>query len=127
MENQKIIYPELSYKIVGCLFDVYKKLGNNRKENIYQNALKQEFLKRNINFKDQYYIQVNYNGVNIGRSYVDFLIENKIILELKIGNFYHKQNLDQILDYLKSTSLKLGIIANFTRDGVKFYRVLNIK
>ena len=126
MEKQ-LIYPELSYRIVGCLFEVYKKLGSNRRENIYHNALKQEFQNKNIAFKNQYYIPVKYLGSQIGRSYVDFLVENKIILELKIGQFFHKQNLNQTLDYLKTTGLKLGILANFTRDGVKFYRVLNIR
>lgn len=53
------------------------------------------------------------------------MIEDKIVLEIKVGNFFLKNNLDQILGYLKISNKKLGILANFTRDGVKFYRVLN--
>jgi len=53
------------------------------------------------------------------------LIENKIVLEIKKGNYFGKRNIEQILNYLKMTNLKLGILANFTPNGVKFLRVLN--
>ena len=126
MENQqKVIYPELSYKIVGCLFEVYKNLGSNHKEKYYQQALKQEFADKKINFKEQVINKIFYKSKVIGTQYFDFIIEDKIILEIKVGRFFKKDHFEQILDYLKSTNLKLGIIANFKKDGVQFYRVLN--
>ncbi|MDO8686609.1 MAG: GxxExxY protein [Candidatus Berkelbacteria bacterium] len=126
MDNQqKVIYPELSYKIVGCLFEVYKNLGSNHKEKLYQQALKQEFADNKINFKEQVINKIIYKGRVIGTQYFDFIIEDKIILEIKAGRFFKKDHFEQILDYLKSTNLRLGIIANFKKDGVQFYRVLN--
>lgn len=126
-KGEKVIYPELSYKLVGLLFEVNRKLGPNHKENFYQNAVKQELIERGIKFHEQVYSPLNYKNYKIGKYYFDFLIENKIILELKKGSIFHHQNIEQVLSYLKTANLKLGIIANFTREGVRFYRVLNIK
>ena len=127
MNKKKIIYPELSYKIVGCLFEVFNNIGSNRREIIYQKALKEEFKNQKISCQKQYFIKSYYKSKQIGRNYFDFLIDDKIILEIKVGSYFSKRDLDQILEYLKISKLRLGIIANFTRDGVKFHRVLNIK
>lgn len=125
--KDKIVYPKLSYKIVGCLFEVYRNLGSNHRERYYQEAVKNEFIRKHLKFQEQVYIPLDYKGDKIGKYYLDFLIENRIILELKKGSIFYKQNIEQVLAYLKSSQLKLGIIANFTREGVKFYQVLNIK
>ena len=125
MDNNKVIYPVLSYKVVGCLFDVYKNLGGNHKEKFYQNALKEEFKIKGIKFKEQVFVKTFYKGKNIGLNYLDFLIEDKVILEIKVGRFFRKNHFEQILEYLKTSHLKLGIIAVFKKDEVQFYRVLN--
>lgn len=58
---------------------------------------------------------------------MDFVVENKIVLELKRGENFPKKHIEQVYAYLKATKLKLGIIANFSKSGVKFKRILNIK
>lgn len=126
-KNETIVYPDLSYKIVGCLFEVFRNLGANHRERYYQEAVKKELAQNKINFREQVYIPLDYKNDKIGKYFLDFLIENKIVLELKKDSIFHKQNIEQVLAYLKSANLKLGIIANFTRDGVRFYRVLNIR
>ncbi|KKQ74367.1 MAG: hypothetical protein US94_C0006G0002 [Berkelbacteria bacterium GW2011_GWB1_38_5] len=126
-KKEDLIYPDLSYEIIGCLFEVFKNLGAGHREKYYQNAVRQEFIKRKISFQEQIAVNLKYDNIKIGINFLDFLIDNKIVLELKSGNYYQKQNLEQILSYLKITGLKLGIIANFTRDGVKYYRVVNIR
>lgn len=125
--DKEVVYPKLSYDIVGCLFEVFRKLGSNHRERYYQEAVKKELLSKGLRFKEQVYQPLTYKGDAIGKYYLDFLIEDKIILELKKSSVFHKQNIDQVLAYLKSARLKLGIIANYTREGVKFYRVLNIR
>lgn len=96
-------------------------------KNIIKKQLIKNLLTKNIDFEEQVYLPLEYKGDDIGRYFLDFLIEKKIILELKRDSIFRKQNIDQVLAYLKASNLKLGIIANFTRDGVKFYRVLNIR
>ena len=57
---------------------------------------------------------------------MDFLIEGKVVLEIKVGEHFSGSNINQLFGYLKATDLKLGILANFTRTGVKYKRIINI-
>jgi GxxExxY protein len=122
----KVVYKKLSYDIVGALFEVYNELGYGYQEKYYENAMRQALDCRKINkFANQIPFKVNFKGKEIGKYYLDFLIEDKIILELKKGNYFPKKNIEQVQGYLKATDRKLAILANFTPTGVKFLRVLN--
>jgi len=122
----KVIYPELSYEIIGTLFDVWNTVGHGHKESFYQKAIAKNFEDKNISFKEQIGVKIKYRGKEIGIYFLDFLIENKIVLEIKKREYFSKQDIDQVYAYLKATKLKLGIIAHFTKSGVKFRRVLNL-
>jgi len=124
--NKKIIYSELSYRIVNVLFNVYNNLGYGYSEKHYEKAIKIEFQEEGIKFVSQCPYKIKYKGEIIGRYFMDFMVENKIILEIKKGNYFSKNNFNQVNGYLTATGLKLGILANFTSSGVKFKRVLNI-
>ena len=124
-KQDKVLYPDLSYKIVGCLFEIHRNLGSNHREFRYQNALKQEFLSKNIKFNTQVPFNVLYKEKVVGKNLVDFVIEDKIILEIKAGRYFRKKDFEQALEYLKTSKLKLAILANFKKNGVQFYRVLN--
>ena len=80
---------------------------------------------RGLKFLEQVSISLNYKTKRIGRYFLDFLIEDKIVLEIKKDKYFSKQNIDQVLGYLKATKLKLGIVANFTSNGLKFKRIVN--
>lgn len=126
MDENKVIYPELSYKIVGCIFNVYNTLGANHREYLYQKALAKEFDINKIKYISQVPCNLIYKDSVIGKYYLDFLIDDKIVLELKAGPHFKKNDFDQILDYLKTTHHKLGILANFGSETVSFRRILNI-
>lgn len=68
---------------------------------------------------------LKFKGTAIGHQFLDFLIEDKIILEIKKGDRFSKSNIEQVLAYLKTTKLKLGIIANFGSRELKFKRIIN--
>lgn len=121
----KVIYKELSYKIVGILFEVYNELGYGFKEKHYERAIAKVFSEQKIKFKTQAPFAIKFKDKVIGRSYLDFLIEDKIVLEIKKGRYFSKRNLEQVKEYLKVTGLKLAILANFTPNGIKYLRVLN--
>lgn len=121
----KLIYPELSYKINGYIFEVYNKLGPNHLEKYYQKALAKEFSDHNIKYVEQLPVDIKYKDSVIGINYLDFLVDNLIIVEIKAKPFIKKEHFDQVLSYLKISNLKLGIIAAFGKFGVKIYRVLN--
>ncbi len=121
----KVIHKELSYTIVGILFDVYNELGYGHKEKYYENAIAVAFDTRGISYERQKRTPLFFQNAKIGDYYLDFLVEEKIVLELKRGNRFPKSHIDQVMGYLKQTGLQLAILATFSVDGVKFLRVLN--
>lgn len=127
MRKIDLIYPKLCYRIVGILYDVFNEVGAGHKELYYQNALIIAFNNSKINFKEQLYMPLEYQNEKIGKYFLDFLIEDKLVLEIKKDTIFRQSNIKQVYSYLKAKDLKLGIIANFTRDGVKFKRIVNIK
>jgi len=121
-----LIYPDFSYKIIGILFDVYNKLGFGYQEKYYQRAVASTLLENKIKFSEQVKIPLTFKNSNIGNYFLDFLIEEKIVLEIKKGDYFSKTNIEQVYAYLKATNLKLGILANFTGKGVKHKRIINL-
>ena len=112
---------------MGILFLVNSELGYGYQEKYYERAIEICFKKENIPYKRQAPYNIAIRGELIGRYYLDFLVEDKIILELKRGNYFPRTNIEQVKGYLKATGLELAILANFTSRGVKYLRVLNDK
>ena len=123
--NNKLIYPELSYTIVGILFKVHNELGNKYQEKYYQRAIEVELKNQKIEYSKEIPIDLEYAKEKIGKYFLDFLIDNKIILEIKTIPRLRPRDFKQVLAYLKSINLKLGIIANFRPDKLTFHRILN--
>ena len=126
LRRQDLLYPELSYKIVGSAFDVCNELGGGHSEKYYQKALAEAFSKNNIKFQEQVSFPMSYNNKVIGRKFLDFLVEDKIVVEIKKGNRFSKSHIDQVLEYLKMNDFKLAILINFGNEGVVFKRIINI-
>jgi len=125
--NNKLIYPELSYKIVGILFDVYNELGGGYQEKYYQRAIAKRFKKVNIQFQEQINVPLKFDNEKIGQYFLDFLVDNKIILEIKVAPRFYIRDVRHILAYLKATNLQHGLLASFTRNGLIFKRIINIR
>jgi len=126
LKRKDLIYPDLCYKIIGVLFIIWTEIGFGHKELFYQKAIESELDKKGLKFIKQCPAKINYNGKTIGIYYFDFLIEDKVVLEIKVRNYFSKKNISQLYLYLKAKNLKLGLIAHFTQSGVKFKRVVNI-
>ncbi|MFH1826510.1 MAG: GxxExxY protein [bacterium] len=122
-----LIYPELSYKVVGLLYKAFKDLGAGLQEKHYQKAVKLLLVKENIPFLEQVRFDIELYGKFIGRYYFDFIIDNKIVLELKARSRFYRNDIHQVLGYLKKSGLKLGLLARFGSDGVKIKRILKGK
>lgn len=122
----KVIYPELSYKVIGALFEVFNELGYSYREVYYQKAVAKVLRNLGIEFQEQVYMPLIFKGERIGRAVCDFLIGGKIILEIKHGDRFPTQDIKQLFTYLRANNLKLGILARFSSKGLKFRRVLNI-
>ena len=125
-KNTKVVHRELSYGIVGILYDVYNTLGFGYQEKYYYKAIKEGLRENNLKFKEQFHVPLQYKDSKIGRYFIDFVVEDKIVLEIKKDNRFSRTNIEQVYAYLKSSGLNLGILANFTSDGIKFKRILNL-
>lgn len=121
-----LVYPELSYKIVGILFDVHNELGYGYSESHYQKAIAIALAEKSIRFKEQVYMPTYFRDKIVGKYFLDYLIEDKIILEIKKDSRFSKKHIDQVNYYLKSSDKRLAILANFDKDGVKFKRLVNL-
>ncbi|OGF26565.1 hypothetical protein A2477_00225 [Candidatus Falkowbacteria bacterium RIFOXYC2_FULL_47_12] len=124
--RKNILFPELSYEIIGCLFEVYNELGGGYQEKIYQKATARCLATQAIRYVEQVPYRVRFRGKAIGMYFMDFVIEDRVVLEIKRGNYFVKNNIKQVENYLKVTNLQLGILANFTNRNVKYIRILNI-
>ena len=121
----KLIYPELSYKLMGVLFRVHRRLGNSYQEKYYQRAIEIELKKENISYKREVLIKLDYEDESIGRYFLDFVVNGKIALEIKTVPFLKLEFLNQVLAYLNAANLKLGIVANFRTNRLSYKRLVN--
>ena len=107
------LYEELTYKIIGVLFEVHKHLGPVHKENIYHEAIKIELANQGILFEEEKTLEVVYKGQRIGAYRPDFIIEDKVILEVKAVLRLAKAMLDQMYYYVRGSKYKIALLANF--------------
>ena len=119
--SEKIVEKELSYKLGGIFFKIQKRLGRFCRERQYADALEQELITAGINYKREYPIKV----ANKKSNFVDFIINDKILVDLKIKPFIEKEDYFQIKRYLKAANKELGLIVNFRDKYLKPKRVLN--
>jgi len=121
-QGNNLLYEELSYKLRGCCFNVYNKLGFGHKEEIYQRALAEEFKISNIVFEKEKSLPIKYNDKQIGNYRPDFVIEDKIVLEIKAVEFMPKIFEGQLVRYLKATNYQLGFLINFGSTKLQIIR-----
>jgi len=119
----EIVLPELSYKIMGILFSVHNELGVGLLEKHYQRAIKRKLIESNIVYAEQVRVDLDKER-QIGCYYLDFAIENKIVLEIKAVPRFSRDNIFQVLRYLKATGMELGLLASFYRRDLIYRRIL---
>lgn len=115
-------YNPLTHKIIGCAMEVHKFLGNGFQEVIYQRALSLEFEKQGIGFARELEMPIYYHDIEIGIRRVDFLVEDKILIELKAVSELDNKHLNQIMNYLEAYRLEIGLLINFGENSLKFKR-----
>jgi GxxExxY protein len=125
--KKNLIYAEECYRIMSLVFRVSKELGFGHREISYQKALAKEFEDNGIKFKEQLRCKLKYREKELGTYILDFLVFDKIIIEIKQKKIVLSRDIDQLYKYLRAMNLKLGIIVTFTKEGAKFKRVVNLK
>lgn len=110
----ELLLKDEAYAVVGAMFEVYKTLGTGFLEPVYQEALAIEFTSKGIPFEREYRLSIYYKDVKLEKWYApDFVCFGQIILELKVLKKLGEIEVAQLLNYLKITKMRLGILANF--------------
>jgi len=126
-DTSKLVYADLTRAVIGAMFEVHNHLGSGLLEKHYQRGLAEELKRRGIKYIEQFSVKLDYKGTCVGKYYLDFLIDDKVILEIKRGVHFSRNDIQQTLNYLKALNLKLGLLVYFGKDGVKFKMIVNIR
>ena len=125
--DEKIIFKEESYKIIGICMNIHSTLGNGFLEAVYSEVLEKEFVKNNIPYRREVKLDLFFNGEKLDKKYkADFICFDNIILEIKAVSFIHENFTKQTLNYLKATDKKLGLLINFGEKSLKYKRIINL-
>jgi GxxExxY protein len=106
-------HKDLTEKIIEIFYKVYNKLGYGFLEKVYENTMMIEFEKAGISADEQVPIKVLYDSLIVGEYFADILVENKVIIEIKALKSISKENEAQLINYLKATGMKVGLLLNF--------------
>ncbi|RLB66970.1 MAG: GxxExxY protein [Deltaproteobacteria bacterium] len=114
----------ITYGINGAVYEVNKVLGHGFLEKVYEKALLVELRERGLSVKSQTPIQVHYKGQVVGEYVADLVVEGQVIVELKSVKELNKCHEAQILNYLKATGYKIGLLVNFTHPKAEIRRFI---
>ena len=119
----KLLYEEITYKIIGAAREVYKELGPGYLESVYEDALCYELDSLKMDYERQIELDVQYKQVTFEKKFrADFLIENKILVENKAIKKVTNQDEAQLINYLKTTQLRVGLLFNFGAEKFEMLR-----
>ena len=127
MEEERIVFKEESYRIIGACFEVYKDKGSGFLEAVYQECLSLELDRQQIAFQEKPRLGLTYKGQPLQQEYEpDFLCFDKIILEIKAVKHLTDEHRAQVINYLKATGKQLGLLVNFGyHPKIEFERFVN--
>lgn len=127
MINTDYLHSEITGAIIGCAMKVHSSLGKGFPEYIYQRALAIELDKINLPYAREKEWEVYYDNQMIGKRRVDFVIEEKVLVELKAISNFEPSHYNQIINYLEAFKLDIGLLINFGKSSLEFKRFTNNK
>jgi GxxExxY protein len=124
--EEELKYKNITEKIIGCSFEVHKFLGNGFQEVIYQRALAYEFSKSGLNYSREIEQEIYYKDMDkpIGTRRADFIVEEKVLVELKAIILLEDVHIAQVLNYLKAYRIEVGLLINFGSSSMTFKRLV---
>jgi len=124
MDDKNIYHKDLSYKIIGVAMQVYNTLGYGFLEKVYENSMMVKFRKERVKAEQQKSLTVYFENEVVGEYFADIVVEDEIIVELKTADKINEIHKVQVLNYLKTTGLKLGILINFGKHKLEYTRLV---
>lgn len=120
----KLLHREITEKIIGAAFEVHRELGYGFLERVYQRAMQVKLLRAGVSAEIEKRIQVKYKGVVVGEYDADLIVDGCVAVELKVTPQYDKRDEAQLLNELKATGIKVGLLVNFGRAKVEYKRLV---
>ncbi|MFH0989981.1 MAG: GxxExxY protein [bacterium] len=127
VQTPDLKYKDITERIIGCAMRVHNTLGNGFQEVIYQRCMQIELAKNQLNFAREFEMPIFYDDIEVGIRRVDFLVEEKISVELKAVIKLEDVHLAQALNYLEAYNLEVGLLINFGAKSLEFKRLHNKK
>ena len=127
IKSDKLLYRELTYKIIGIFYKIHTTLGCGFPEKVYQKAIAIELNKENVSFETEKTFKVNYEEKEIGVFRLDIVIDEKIIVELKATERLHKVFKEQLISQLKASPYEVGLLVNFGSPKLEYIRIFRSK
>jgi GxxExxY protein len=121
---EKLLFREVTERIIGAAFEVRKHLGFGFLEKVYQRALQAELLQSGGTAVIEHPIPVHYKGVNVGEYFADLLVDGVVVVEIKVASEYSRHDEAHLLNELKATGLRVGLLLNFGRTKLEFKRLV---
>ena len=119
------LYEDDTYKIIGALIEVHKNLGKGFSEIVYKDAFEYELKKINFSFEKEKEYLVHYKDVILNHKfYADFVVLEKIIIEIKSTDSLHEKHISQCLNYLHVSGHRLAILVNFNKTSLEYKRII---
>lgn len=120
-------YSDINGAVIGSAMRVHSELGNGFPEIIYQRSLAIELKEQSISYKREISQPLFYRDSEVGKRRIDFLVEDKVLVELKAVSEINKTHFNQILNYLTAYQLEVGLLLNFGENSLNFKRFINSK
>lgn len=125
MKNEEFLFKEECYEIIGCAMEVHNELGHGFLEAVYQEALELEFIEKEIPYTREKVLDIYFKGKLLKKKYTaDFFCFNNIVVETKPTKDLCDSDLSQVLNYLKATNKKIGLLINFGTSRLQYKRVI---
>ena len=123
--SEELKYGELTQTIIGCAMKVHSKMKNGYNELVYSRCLAIEFDKAGIKYQKELEVPIYYDEIMVSKRRVDFMVEEKVVVELKAITDLTNENLAQALNYLECHQLEIGLLINFGSKSLQFKRLIN--
>lgn len=122
--SEAYLHAELTKQIIGAGFDVFKVLGYGLQEKYYQRALAEQLTSLQIPFIREQVQPIYFNEKIIGRYFMDFVVDQSVVVEMKVGNEFYQSHIRQVVGYLKTTGIPIGLILRIEPGGMRVKRVI---
>jgi GxxExxY protein len=122
LTDRGFFYKNLTYEAIGAAMEVHTVLGSGLVESVYETALAHELDLRGISYRRQADLRVQYKGIVTGEFRADFLVDDAVVVELKAVKQLTKVHKPQVLNYLKATGYRVGLLFNFGSPSLEYKR-----